>query len=154
MHPVAVIFVIACIGSLAVTASEDCCTRFMSIMMAILCASANVLWLYDRMDMLPFFDLPIAMVAYALLCVYQTKKWFIVSVVFAFRVTLHVPGQWGMIPVSLYLHWINAAFLVALLAISWEGGQRAFVGTFSRFSDMVRLVRRVPQGHSMVAEKR
>lgn len=152
MHPVAIIFVCACIGSLAVTASGDRATHSMSIMMAILCACANMLWLSDQMSALPLFDLPVAMVTYALLCISPTKQRFVVAVAFAFRVTLHVPGQWGMIPLDLYLHWINAAFLAALVAISWEGGRRAFVGTCGRFRHLERLVRRVSKNHPLVGE--
>lgn len=152
MHPVAIIFGAACAGSLLVTRREDRLTRGMSVMMAILFCCANLLWLNNRMDALPLFDLPIGMASYALLCLAPDRTRFVVAVAFAFRITLHVPGQWGMIPLELYYHWINAAFLAALVAISWEGGRRAIVGTFSRFGYLERLVRRVPKNQSLVVE--
>lgn len=152
MHPVAIIFGAACVGSLVVTRAESRLTRGMAVMMAVLFCCANLLWVTNRMDALPLFDLPIAMAAYALLCLAPDRTRFVVAVAFAFRITLHVPGQWGMIPLDLYLHWINAAFLAALVAISWEGGRRAFVGTFSRFRHLERLVRRVPKDQSLVVE--
>ncbi len=152
MHPIAIIFGAACVGSLLVTRREDWLTRGMSVMMAILFCCANLLWLNNRMDALPLFDLPIAMSSYALLCLAPDRTRFVVAAAFAFRITIHVPGQWGMIPLEMYYHWINAAFLAALVAISWEGGRRAIVGTISRFRSVERVVCGVPKDQPLVVE--
>lgn len=142
MEPVSLIFLAACCGAITFTSRDGGALHWLAWGMAAIWAAANLAWLYGRLDALPLFDLPMAMASYALLCVEPRPAHYAVATAFAFRMTLHLPGAWGMMPVDIYLHWINAAFLAALVAISWEGGRRVFdrlCGHFRRF--LVQMAR-------------
>lgn len=132
MHPVAIIFGFACAGTLIFSYREKGVAYGMAWVMAAVWAVANQLWLVDGMVWLALFDMGVAMLAYAQLLANPSGRRFIVATMFGFRMTLHVANCWGMMPRELYLHWINAAFLVALIAISWKGAQGAITNTIDR----------------------
>lgn len=152
MHPIAILFGAASFGSAAFSFREDAAAHGMAWLMVIVWAGANVLWLHHDMHLLALLDLPVAMFAYALLMIQPSGWRFVVATAFAFRMTLHIPGAWGMMPVETYLHSINAAFLAALVAISWEGGRRAFNDTVDRVRRVRGFRRRMAAARVVAAE--
>lgn len=136
MEPEAIIFGLATFAALRLSLRGSALSQACAWALVVVYGAANVLWEAYALAWLPFVDLPVAMGFYVALMVRPSAWTFCAAVSFAFRMPLHIAGEWGLLPLGQYLHWINAAFLAALIAVSWEGGVHAL-------SDCVRYLRRV-----------
>lgn len=123
MNEVTALFGFACLGALAFTSGTRACLAW-----AMVCvwSAANLLWLHDLNDYLPLIDLPMAVTGYILM-LDRPEGWRVpFAAAFGLRMPLHVGVAWQCLSFEAYAHIINAAFLAALVAISWEGGSRVF----------------------------
>lgn len=128
MQPEAVIFGCATFAALLLSLRGSVVSQGCAWALVAVYGAANLLWEAYALDWLPLVDLPAAMLFYAVLIVRPSMWALCLAVVFAFRLPLHVAADWGVMPMVPYLYWINAAFLAALIAVSWEGGAHAFRG--------------------------
>lgn len=124
MEPEAIIFGLATLAALRLSLRGSALSQACAWALVIVYGAANVLWEAYALAWLPFVDLPAAMAFYAALAVRPCEWTFALSLAFAFRMPLHILGQWGLLSTEQYLGWVNAAFVVALIAVSWEGGAK------------------------------
>lgn len=124
MEPVTALFGAACIGALLLAQrGSDADAPILAWMLLQIWAVANILWLFDAMEMLAFFDLPTALLSYVVWFERQDRWIACLAAIMAARLGLHLgyrgPGSTGEVA---YFHLINGMFLAALAAVSWKGG--------------------------------
>lgn len=127
MHPVAVLFLLACLGTIAMAwRAQSIAAVSLAWSMVSVWAATNLAWLSVSFDMVPLIDLPVAMAAYALWHEDRSPwlAWF--SAIYGARLFLHLlyPGPGG-VGEAAFFHVYNLTFIAALVAISWKGGADA-----------------------------
>ena len=149
MHPVAIIFGFACLGAIVASVRvKSRSAQVMALLLSMVWADANILWLIDGVRFLPLLDAPIA----ALACVtwwHGRQSWqFYAAATYSARLPLHALGEWGVIDLGTHHNAINALFLASLVAIAWKGGIADVVVAWGRI--VRRAVRGMAQNPSAV----
>jgi hypothetical protein len=140
MHPVALLFGLACGGALiASMRGGSAMAQVLALLLGIVWASANILWLLDAMAWLPLVDLPLACLTYAVW--YDERRGWQASLatIYAIRLPLHLLSDMGAVGDTTYKHLINALFLAALVSVAWEGGIADLASGCRRWLRRLRL---------------
>ena len=145
MHPVALLFGLACGGALiASMRGGSAIAQVFALLLGIVWASANVLWLLDAMWLLPLVDLPLACLSYAIWRGDEQRWQAWLAGAYAARLTVHAVATFGLND-TIYKHLINALFLAALIAVAWEGAIKDGIGVcMGRIRRLRDLYARLP----------
>jgi hypothetical protein len=146
MHPVAALFLLACLGAIAASwRSRSIAAVSLAWSMVSVWAAANLAWINLAFQWMAWIDLVVAAIGFAIWYEERQQWQRVFAVIFAARVFLHsaYPGA-GAVGEAVFFHLYNLTFFAALVAISWRGGISDAVGAIGRYGGIFLLRLRVP----------